>query len=208
MKRIVKVIVAAGLFFSLFSSIASAHVTVNPNTSAPGAWETYTVKVPAEKELPTTKLILKIPSGVEFEQYQPVPGWNFSAQKDANGKATTITFEATGGGILPGQFQQFVFVAKNPDQSGKIAWDAFQYYKDGSIVEWTGDESSKTPHSITNIVKATAMPGMTMEQPKTQKTSPAANTANANANALPLILSIVSILLSLIALILAVRKNK
>jgi uncharacterized protein YcnI len=204
-----KISLATILFLSLFSSIASAHVTVIPKTSAPGAWETYTVKVPAEKESPTTKLTLKMPSGVEFEQYQPVPGWNVTLQKDANGKVTSITFETTGEGILPGQFQSFSFVAKNPNQAVKAAWDAFQYYKDGSIVEWTGDESSKSPHSITDIVAATAnnqMPGMNMQQSKETKKA-AATTSSTSNNTVPLILSIVAVLLSFVALVLAARKK-
>lgn len=202
-----KISLAAVLFFSLFSSIASAHVTVAPKTSTTGAWETYTVKVPVEKEMATTKFTLKIPSGVEFESYQPVAGWNLTTQKDANGKVTSITFETTGEGILPGQFQQFAFVAKNPNQAGKAAWDAFQYYKDGSVVEWTGEEASKAPHAITDIVTASnQMPGMTTQQPKeTQKTATA--TATSNNNSVPLILSIVAVLLSLVALVLAVRKK-
>jgi uncharacterized protein YcnI len=202
-----KISLATILILSLFSSIASAHVTVIPKTSAPGAWETYTVKVPVEKESATTKLILKMPAGVEFEQYQPVPGWNVTLQKDANGKVTSITFETTGEGILPGQFQSFSFVAKNPGQAGKAAWDAYQYYKDGSVVEWTGDESSKSPHSITDIVAATAnqMPGMNMQPAKeTQKT---ATTTAATNNSLPLILSIVAVLLSLVGLGLGLRKR-
>ena len=28
------------------------------------------------------------------------------------------------------------------------------YYKDGTIVEWTGDENADTPHAITSIVDA------------------------------------------------------
>jgi uncharacterized protein YcnI len=209
MKKLVasmsKISLVTVLVLSLFSSIASAHVTVVPKTSTPGAWETYTVKVPVEKEVATTKFTLKMPSGVEFESYQPVAGWNLTTQKDANGKVTSITFEATGEGILPGQFQQFSFVAKNPGQAGKAAWDAYQYYKDGSVVEWTGDEGSKAPHSITDIVTASNQtPGMTTEQSKeTQK----AATTTSNNNSLPLILSIVAILLSLVALVLAVRKK-
>ncbi len=31
-----------------------------------------------------------------------------------------------------------------------------QYYKDGSIVEWTGEEGSDSPHSVTEITTATA----------------------------------------------------
>lgn len=102
-----------------FSLPVSAHVTVKPATSDIGSWETYTIKVPVEKNIATTKVTLKIPSGVEFQQYEPVPGWKVEEQKDNAGKVKTVVWEATGEGILPGQFQRFTFVAKNPDKEQK-----------------------------------------------------------------------------------------
>ncbi len=42
-------------------------------------------------------------------------------KKDNDGKVKTVVWEATGEGILPGQFQRFTFVAKNPDKEQKIA---------------------------------------------------------------------------------------
>ena len=83
-----------GLF--LFASVASAHVTVVPKQSTTGAWETYTVKVPVEKDVPTTKITIKAPAGVEIKSYQPVPGWKYSDEKDAKGLVKSFTFEATG----------------------------------------------------------------------------------------------------------------
>ncbi|ALV03731.1 DUF1775 domain-containing protein [Bacillus amyloliquefaciens] len=139
-----------------FTAAASAHVSVKPAESAAGSWETYTMKVPVEKNEPTTKVVLKMPAGVEFQQYQPIPGWKTSVSKH-NDKAVSVTWEAKDGGIQPGQFQQFTFVAKNPEKSGDAAWDAYQYYKDGSIVEWTGDEKADTPHSITKITKSASV---------------------------------------------------
>jgi uncharacterized protein YcnI len=210
MKKMFKVILPAVLGLFLFSSVASAHVTVIPKSSTTGAWETYTVKVPVEKEVPTTKITLKAPAGVEIMSYQPVPGWNYTADKDASGKVKSITFETTGEGILPGQFQQFTFVAKNPDKATEIAWDAYQYYKDGSIVEWTGDESAKTPHSITDIVAGAATDDHHDEQAKAvkeTKTNDVKTTDAAQSSTLPLILSIVAVLLSLVALVGAFRKK-
>lgn len=139
-----------------FTAAASAHVSVKPAESAAGSWETYTMKVPVEKNEPTTKVVLKMPAGVEFQQYQPIPGWKTSVSKHDD-KAVSVTWEAKDGGIQPSQFQQFTFVAKNPEKSGDAAWDAYQYYKDGSIVEWTGDEKADTPHSITKITKSASV---------------------------------------------------
>ena len=209
LKKISKVVLPTVLGLFLFSSVASAHVTVVPKTSTTGAWETYTVKVPVEKEVPTTKVTLKTPAGAEIESYQPVPGWNYTADKDSNGKVKSITFESTGEGILPGQFQQFSFVAKNPDKAGEIAWDAYQYYKDGSVVEWTGNESSDSPHSITAIVTGSSTDDHHDEQAKTEESNKdvtkSANTKQSSS--LPLILSIVSVILSLVALLGAFRKR-
>ncbi|OQM44547.1 hypothetical protein B6A27_16245 [Anoxybacillus sp. UARK-01] len=154
--RVSRLTIFAMTAFFLFSGIASAHVTVKPNISAPGSWETYTIKIPVEKEIPTTKVTLKVPEGAEFVSYQPASGWKVITEKDASGKVTTVTWEATGEGLLPGEFQQFYFMAKNPEQEGTLAWDAYQYYKDGSVVEWTGDESSQTPHSVTEISQSAA----------------------------------------------------
>lgn len=213
MKKISKVFLPTVLGLLLFSSVASAHVTVAPKTSTTGAWETYTVKVPVEKDVATTKFTLKAPAGVEIKSYQPVPGWKYSDEKDANGIVKSFTFEATGDGILPGQFQQFTFVGKNPENATKAAWDAFQYYKDGSVVEWTGDEGAESPHSITEIVSGTSTDhhdgNAKMEDTKKEetKTIVAKTTDSDNSNTLPLIFSVVSVLLSLVAMVVAIRKK-
>jgi uncharacterized protein YcnI len=208
-KKISKVFLPTVLGLFLFTSVASAHVTVTPKTSTTGAWETYTVKVPVEKDMPTTKFTLKAPEGVEIMSYQPVPDWTYTADKDANGKVKSITFESTGEGILPGQFQQFTFVAKNPEKATKAPWDAFQYYKDGSIVEWTGDEGADTPHSITDIVVGTSTAdhhqATTEDTHKDDKKTADVETTSTN---LPLVLSIVSVILSLAAFVLVLRKRR
>jgi uncharacterized protein YcnI len=196
-KMIGKISFATVFLFGLFASMASAHVEVTPKSSTTGEEETYTVKVPVEKEVATTKFTLKMPLGVEFDSYQPAAGWNFTTQKGSDGKVTSVTFAATGQGILPGQFQQFVFAVKNPDNAGKITWDAYQYYKDGSVVEWTGDEGSDAPHSITDIVTASAG-DQQHGQAITQKVEKVKTTSPKN-NSLPLILSIVALALAAVA---------
>jgi uncharacterized protein YcnI len=208
MKKIAGILIPTIIALFFFSTLASAHVTVIPKTSTTGAWETYSVKVPVEKEMATTKFTVKVPAGLEVMSYQPVPGWNYSTEKDANGKVETFTFSATGEGILPGQFQTFVFVAKNPDKAVKAAWDAFQYYKDGSVVEWTGDEGSDSPHAITDIVTATTTDQTQAQQNEKTQTEKTDNTKTTEStNTLPLLLSGLAVLLSLAALILAVRKK-
>lgn len=139
---------AAGLL--LFASVASAHVTVSPGESPAGAWETYTVKVPVEKESATVQVDLRVPAGAEFMEYEPVPGWEVTIE------GNKVSWIATGKGIQPGQFQRFTFTVKNPAEEGEMAWDAYQHYADGSLVQWSGGEDSDTPHSVTELTEAAA----------------------------------------------------
>ncbi len=59
MKRIKKLgttMIATIIAMGIFSLPVSAHVTVQPATSDVNSWETYTIKVPVEKNVATTKL--------------------------------------------------------------------------------------------------------------------------------------------------------
>lgn len=221
-------IATAAAGFLLFSGIASAHVTVKPAVSQPDAWETYTIKIPTEKEIPTTKVTLKVPEGVELMSYQPVPEWKITTEKDGAGKISSITWDATGAGIQAGEFQQFNFVAHNPGKETNVAWDAFQYYKDGSIVEWTGDEGSESPHSITKITTAAGVAepadhghdaaGDQQDQKQgdagttdtTAPTPPAAtdNSSTSGVQTATLVVSIAALVLSVISLVAALAKKK
>jgi uncharacterized protein YcnI len=203
----------------LFAGVASAHVTVRPQTSTVGAWEMYTMRVPTEKTNPTEKIVLRIPAGVIFEQYEAVPGWSVTEQKGSNGSVSMVTWTATAGGIAPGQFQEFSFVAQNPKTVENVAWNAYQYYQDKSIVEWTGGNGSQTPHSITEMMASTA--SSTSSSPTAQNTSAAQNASsaattmnmpansNTGGNSLwVLVLSILAIILSVCAILLAVRLKR
>ncbi len=208
-------IMSSGLALMIFAGTASAHVSVKPDVSQPGAWETYTIKVPVEKAVNTTKVTLKIPEGAEFESYQPVAGWNVSLDQDAAGKTKTVTWKATGAGIAEGQFQQFSFVAKNPDKETEAAWDAYQYYKDGTVVEWTGDESADTPHAITKITasatnataETTAHDHSKTEAGHTENAATATETKSSNSTT-TLALSIIALILAIVAVIRSFMKRK
>lgn len=204
----------------LFSGIASAHVTVKPGVSSPGAWETYNIKVPVEKDIPTVKISLKIPNGLEFKQYRPVPDWKVELVKDDAGLVTAVTWAAEGEGIQPEQFQVFEFVAKNPNTEMNLAWDAYQYYSDGSIVEWTGEENADKPHSITKVTTQAvveATDGHAHDGEHTSDsgtvTSPSegvevAQSGSSAASIMSIVLSGVALLVSIIALWISLRSTK
>ncbi|WP_458353542.1 YcnI family copper-binding membrane protein [Peribacillus frigoritolerans] len=218
MKNISKLLIFTFAALFIFSGSAYAHVTVKPSSSAPEAWETYTIKVPVEKETATTKVTLKVPEGVTFESYQPIPGWKVTTEGDKDGHVKTVTWAATDKGIAAGQFQQFSFVAQNPKEETKVAWDAFQYYEDGEIVEWSGEEGSDLPHSVTEITvtpKADAEPADHghEDEADSKATTPdnskdAATTEGDGNQTLIITLAVISLILSIVALFAALRKNK
>jgi uncharacterized protein YcnI len=131
------------------SAPAWAHVVVSPEVVTAGDYETLTVSVPTEKEIPTTKIRVEVPEGFLLSGVQPVPGWEHTFQEDG-GVVTAVTF--SGGEIRPQEFQQFLVQAQAPEEPGKYPWKAFQTYEDGSVVEWTGAPDSEEPASVVEVV--------------------------------------------------------
>jgi uncharacterized protein YcnI len=138
--------------FALSPSAAGAHVRVFPdagNVTTPACgFAKYVVRVPVEKDVATNRIDLAIPKGVVVYGVQPKIGWQFLLQK-VRGVVSSISW--TGGRLLPGEFDEFAFLAAAPKTPGTIAWDAMQYYEDGSVVRWTGLPGADTPHSVTTV---------------------------------------------------------
>jgi uncharacterized protein YcnI len=192
---------------------ASAHVTVFPKETVQGASEKYTVRVPNEKELPTTKVEVRFPlDDVSVSRFEPKPGWKYEVAKDSTGKISSVVWTAAGDGVLPGEFVEFSFQAKAGDKAVKIAWKAYQTYKDGSVVEWVGADGSDKPASVTNVTAkqagaSTDSHGNTSTAAaNTNASQPAASSTGA-ASQLPLYLSAAALVLSLAALFVAISRR-
>src|ERR687889_1027791 len=70
------------------SAPAWAHVVVSPEMVTAGDYETLTVSVPTEKEVPTTKIQVEVPEGFLLSGMQPVPGWEHTFEEAAGGTVT------------------------------------------------------------------------------------------------------------------------
>src|ERR671916_3491902 len=131
------------------SAPAWAHVVVSPEVVTAGDYETLTVSVPTEKEIPTTKIRVVVPEGFLLSGVQPVPGWEHTFEEDG-GVVRAVTF--SGGEIRPREFQQFLLQAQAPEEPGEYPWKAIQTYEDGSVVEWTGPPEAEEPASVIEVV--------------------------------------------------------
>lgn len=131
------------------SAPAWAHVVVSPEEVTAGDYETLTVSVPTEKEVPTTEVRVEVPDGFTLSGVQPVPGWEYAFEEEG-GLVTAVTW--SGGEIGPREFQQFLIQAQAPEEPGEYQWKAFQTYADGSVVEWTGPPDAEEPASVVEVV--------------------------------------------------------
>jgi uncharacterized protein YcnI len=144
------------------SAPAWAHVVVSPEVVTAGDYETLTVSVPTEKEIPTTEIRVEVPEGFLLSGVQPVPGWEHTFQEDG-GVVRAVTF--SGGEIRPREFQQFLVQARAPEEPGEYPWKAIQTYEDGSVVEWTAPPDSEEPASVIEVVSGGSDHPQTSPQP-------------------------------------------
>lgn len=76
----------------LVPSFAIAHVSVRPRESKPGAEERYTVRVPTEGAVATTRAVLEIPADVTVLEVLPAEGTTFETAKQGD-RITSITWK-------------------------------------------------------------------------------------------------------------------
>jgi uncharacterized protein YcnI len=129
-----------------------AHVIVEPDQSEAGGWERYTILVPTEKESPTVRVELKLPTGMEVFAVESKPGWEGRYEPFPIGASRV---EWKGGRIPNGEFVSFAFLAWNPPAARVVKWEAVQWYEDGTSERWggTGDDHHD---SITTLKPASA----------------------------------------------------
>jgi hypothetical protein len=87
-----------------------------------------------------------IPAGFGIDSFvPPPPGWQQSIQQTGSGDSAVITKVTWTGGKTPtGEDSLFQFLAQ-PASSKTYTFQVEQTYSDGSIVNWSGPESSAAP---------------------------------------------------------------
>ncbi|MEH6992662.1 YcnI family protein [Neobacillus drentensis] len=214
MKKIVTLLVSMIGALFLFTSVASAHVTIGPKETSQGAYEMFTVKVPSEKEdASTAKIQVLIPEDVNITRFEPKPGWKYEIQKDDSDKITTVTWTTEGEGLSATEFGQFNMNGKVGDKATEIVWKAIQTYSDGSVVEWVEAQEANYPASITVVNPAdssahghgekTSDKAASSEEKATEEVKE----TSVSASNTPLYLSIVAIIAGLIALVISLKKR-
>jgi uncharacterized protein YcnI len=139
------------LAFAVGVSVAAeAHVTIAPSASQADGRERYTVRVPTERDVPTTSVELQVPAGVTIVGLLAPAGFTYELKKEGD-RIVAVTWRQE---IKPGEFGEFVFQARNP-KGAQIVWPVRQHYADGTTIEWSGPAGSKTPAPVTTLKPGT-----------------------------------------------------
>jgi len=149
-------VAAVGAVVAIVPALASAHARVSPAVSLSGKLQLYSLAVPTEKEgLTTAKIVLTVPSGFGIDSFVPPPaGWTQQVQQTGSGDSAVITKVTWTGGKTPtGEDSLFQFLAQ-PASATTYTFQVQQTYSDGSIVNWSGPESSAAPAPTIDVVSS------------------------------------------------------
>ena len=128
-----------------------AHAVVVPATSNTRAYETYTLRVPNEKDVPTVRVEIAFPPEVFVISFAEVPGWELVVERDDTGRAVGAAWT---GELAPHRFVELSFVGVNPAQPTTLVWPVHQTYRGPNgdeVVSWAGPEDSEFPASRTEV---------------------------------------------------------
>jgi uncharacterized protein YcnI len=138
-----------------YAESASAHAHVSPPGALAKEGQVFTLAVPTEKEGATTKSIeLTLPSGFAIDSFVPTTEWTRAVQQTGSGDTAVITKVTwTGGSVPTGEDAAFSFLASTTG-TGSYTFGVRQTYSDGSVVNWSGPESSATPAPVVKALSS------------------------------------------------------
>ena len=129
---------------------ASAHVTVSPQQSAPGAREKYELRVPNDRKSATITVEIRFPPTLHVTAVEQKPGWQAEAFRDSSGNLTGVRWV---GNLPPEEFTEFGLLGVNPAGGNELVFTAVQAFADGTKIEWSGAAGSKTPAARVRIAR-------------------------------------------------------
>ena len=138
---------AGALAALAFTASASAHAVVSPPVAKSKTLQQFTLSVPTEKENAiTTAIELTVPDGFAIDSFEPpATPWKQQVQAKGSGEEAVVQKVTwTGGKVLTGEDAVFRFNASASD-SKTYRFLVRQTYSDGTIVNWSGPETSDTP---------------------------------------------------------------
>ncbi|MGW5330858.1 YcnI family protein [Streptomyces sp. NPDC004014] len=164
LRRAAAVVALSGLGVLAAAGVASAHVTVHPESYAKGATDgVLTFRVPNEEDTASTskvQVFLPTDHPVLGVLVHPQDGWKPKVTttklrtpvKTDDGTITEAVSQITwtGGRIGAGEYADFdVAFGQLPDTTGQLTFKTLQTYSDGKVARWieapSGGEEAENP---------------------------------------------------------------
>jgi len=148
-----RAIIACGVWgLIILTPPAWGHSDLDPRQSIPNKWETYTLNVPTETEVPTVQVRLLVPRECEIEMIEHSQAWQIAKSRDERGYIRDVTW--SGSSIPPQTFAEFKLLVRNPATPGTYLWKIEQYYQDGNIATWEAQTQIVPPASVGGTQRA------------------------------------------------------
>jgi uncharacterized protein YcnI len=192
---------------------ASAHVSVSSSDAEPGGFGKLTFRVPNESETASTVGVrIQIPEEAALASLrtQSLPGWTattttatLAEPREVHGQEITsyvsvVEFRAAdGGGIKPGEFQEFSLSGGPFPEADELTFPTVQRYSDGNESAWieptvAGQDEPERPAPVLTLA------GTATETPVAEAADPAATEEHGHEEtdpgALALFLAILALL--------------
>jgi uncharacterized protein YcnI len=130
----------------IIAASAAAHAELSPAVALTKHGQLFTLAVPTEKEnATTTKIELTPPDGFAIDSFVPSPGWTRNVKSTGSGEETKIEQVTWSGGHTPTEEDAVFQFLASADAAKTYSFKVRQTYSDGSVVDWSGPESSDTP---------------------------------------------------------------
>lgn len=211
------VVTVLAALLALGAGVASAHVTVSSSDASAGGFGKVTFRVPTESDTASTvKVRIQLPTDTPFASVsvQPVAGWTVTTTKkpvnppltDDDGNKITeavsvVEFDApAGGGIAPGQFQEFSLSLGAFPKSGQVVFNVLQDYSDGTEAAWIDPQVAGQPEPAhpAPVLKLTGSSSGTTSDP-----SPAASAqqsgSSSSTGVWALVVAVVALVVAVVA---------
>jgi uncharacterized protein YcnI len=136
----------AALASLVFAATALAHATITPAVVKSGTLQQFSLSVPTEKSgAATTSVTLTVPAGFGIDSYESEPGWRRSVKATGSGDNAVVQSITWSGGHVPTEEDAVFRFNASANSNKTYLFNVRQTYSDGSVVDWTGPESSDTP---------------------------------------------------------------
>ncbi|MCB0872127.1 MAG: DUF1775 domain-containing protein [Actinobacteria bacterium] len=123
------------IMLGVVAAPAAAHIDVLPTRVEAEQSTEFTVRVPTERELPTTQVRVDFPKEVTVYAFAPPPqGWTAKQRIAPDGQIVGVVY--SGGRIPVNGYQDFTFLG-TPFETGTTVWKTYQTYADGKTKPWS-----------------------------------------------------------------------